>query len=138
MDLPTHIQYVKLLEDFERMAGSTGLVSGVNFQKICTYIRKACIAYHNSYEPSQYFKTKCVQFPRDCLLTPGDFHKACSDLQLIPDIIGNEAVANAVYAEIDTANTKKITMSQLDTYVKRVSMRADIKGMQDEVLGDLA
>jgi hypothetical protein len=51
-----------------------------------------------------------VQFPRDCLLTPGDFHKACSDLQLIPDIIANEAVINAVYAEIDTANTKKVTM----------------------------
>jgi hypothetical protein len=43
---------VKLLEDFERMAGSTGGVSGVNFQNICTYIRKACIAYHNSLEPS--------------------------------------------------------------------------------------
>ena len=47
-------------------------------------------------------------------------------------------MVNAVYAEIDTANTKKVTMDQLDTYVKRVSMRADIKGMQDEVLGELA
>ena len=79
-----------------------------------------------------------MQFPRDYLLTPGDFHKACSDLQLIPDIIANEAVVNAIYAEIDTANTKKVTMDQLDTYVKRVSMRADLKGMQDEVLGELA
>ena len=59
-------------------------------------------------------------------------------MQLIPDIIANEAVSNAVYAEIDTANTKKVTMDQLDTYVKRVSMRADIKGMQDEVLGEVA
>ena len=59
-------------------------------------------------------------------------------MQLVPDIIANEAVSNAVYAEIDTTNTKKVTMDQLDTYVKRVSMRADIKGMQDEVLGEVA
>ena len=71
-------------------------------------------------------------------MTPGDFHKACQDLNLIPDVIANEPVVNALYAEIDTANTKKVTMDQVDAYIKRVSNFADVKGIQDEVLTEIA
>ena len=71
-----------------------------------------------------------MQFPCDRLLNPDDFQNACGDLQQIPDIMANEAVANPVYSEIDSVNTNKVTMDQLDTNVKCVSIRADIKGMQ--------
>jgi hypothetical protein len=60
VDLPTHIHYLKLFEDFNNIAQTTGNVSGINYQMICSYIRKACIAYHNAQDPSGYFKTKCV------------------------------------------------------------------------------
>jgi hypothetical protein len=47
-------------------------------------------------------------------------------------------VVNALYAEFDTGNTKKVTMDQVDTYIKRVSNIFDVKGMQEEVLTDIA
>ncbi len=71
-------------------------------------------------------------------MTPGDFHKACQDLNLIPDIIANEPAVNALYAEIDTANTKKVTMDKVDAYIKRVSNFTDVKGIQEEVLTEMA
>lgn len=54
VDLPTHIQYVKLLEDYEVMAKTASLsaISGSNYQLMCTFIRKACLAYHNAVDPS--------------------------------------------------------------------------------------
>lgn len=111
VDLPTHLQYVKLLEDFDLLAQqSNPQNSAGNLQQLCTYLRKACLAYHNALEPSHYFRTKCVQYPGDCLMTPGDFMKAVADLKLGPEVIGSDQVVMGLYAEIDSANTKKVTM----------------------------
>ena len=43
-------------------------------------------------------------------MTPGDFQKAVADLNLGVEVVPNDQVVNALYAEIDTANTKKVTM----------------------------
>jgi hypothetical protein len=43
-------------------------------------------------------------------MTPGDFLKAVADLKLGDEVIPNDQVVNALYAEIDSANTKKVTI----------------------------
>jgi hypothetical protein len=48
-----------------------------------------------------------------------------------------DAQINALFVEMDTANTKKLTMEQITNYIKRVSVK-NTRELQDEVLEEIA
>jgi hypothetical protein len=116
LDLPSHLHYIKLLEDFDILAKTSTTGSQANFKLICLTLRKALIAFESLSDVTLYFKKHCKQYPRDFLLTPLEFVKACKDLHLVPEFCTEQAL-NALYAEIDTANTKKVTMDQVSSYI---------------------
>lgn len=43
-------------------------------------------------------------------MPPGDFQKAIADLNLGTEVFPNDQAVNSLYGEIDSANTKKVTM----------------------------
>lgn len=55
---------------------------------------------------------------------------------MIPEVC-TDAQVGALYLEMDTANTKKVTMDQLSNYIKRVSVKGT-REMQEEVLEEIA
>jgi len=59
LTLPSHIHYIKLLEDFDMLAKTTTTGTQANFKHICLTIRKACIAFEGLSDVIVYFKKHC-------------------------------------------------------------------------------
>ena len=87
---------------------------------MCSYIRKACIAFNKIIDPRDYFKNYCLLNPKGPLLTNLEFVKACRELRLVPDICQDNQL-NELFNEMDTAKTTKITMDQIHNYISKVS-----------------
>lgn len=93
VDLPTHLHYLKLFEDYDSLSTLT-TPSTYNARHISTYLLKSILAYSSATpSPSAFFRGYCTQYPRDSLLTLGEFHKALTDLRLVPEIVQSEAVS---------------------------------------------
>lgn len=128
--LPNQVHYEKMLDDFNNQ--SRGQLGNMASSKaLCAHIRKACLALHNATEVDQYFSGFTKTVPGLLLLQ--EFLQAClGGLGL-----SERSALEALFHEIDTASSQKLTMDQIRLFVSRASPQST-KELQDEVLEGIA
>jgi Ca2+-binding EF-hand superfamily protein len=98
-------------------------------------IRKACLTIHNANEVEQYFAAQCKAVPG--LLLMDEFVNACtSGLGLSPPLCDRKSL-EALFNEMDSARSQKLTMDQIRIYVARASSKST-KELQDDILEEIA
>jgi len=94
---------------------------------LCAHIRKACLALHNATEVDAYFSGYCKTVPG--LLLSEEFLQACTGGLGLTD----RTALDALFHEMDTAKSQKLTMDQIKLFINRASPLTT-KELQDEIL----